>query len=75
MARRLGPGGESEAPLFPTLQHGRLTGRTPLPQANVHVMLQRRALAAASGPGSARTTLRGFMTDAMTLDEVERIAY
>jgi site-specific recombinase XerD len=37
---------EPAAPFFPTLRHGRLTGRTPLPQANVHVMLQRRALAA-----------------------------
>jgi integrase/recombinase XerD len=37
---------EPDAPLFPTLRHRRLTGRTPLPQANVHVMLQRRALAA-----------------------------
>jgi integrase/recombinase XerD len=37
---------EPDAPIFPTLRHGRLTGRTPLPQANVHVMLQRRALAA-----------------------------
>jgi integrase/recombinase XerD len=37
---------ESEAPLFPTLRHGRLTGRTSLPQANVHMMIQRRAKAA-----------------------------
>ena len=37
---------EPEAPLFPTLRHGRLTGRTPLPQANVHMMIQRRAKAA-----------------------------
>jgi len=28
-----GLGSEPEAPLFPTLRHGRLTGRTPLPQA------------------------------------------
>jgi len=34
-----------EAPLFPTLRHGRLSGTLqPLPQANVHVMIQRRAL-------------------------------
>lgn len=26
---------EPTAPLFPTLRHGKLTGRTPLPQANV----------------------------------------
>jgi integrase/recombinase XerD len=36
---------ESEAPLFPTLRHGRLTGRIYLPQANVHMMIQRRARA------------------------------
>ena len=40
-ASGLGP--EAEAPLFPTLRHGRLTGRAPLPQANVHMMIQRRA--------------------------------
>ncbi len=37
---------EPEAPLFPTLRYGRLTGRTSLPQANVHMMIQRRARAA-----------------------------
>jgi integrase/recombinase XerD len=31
---------------FPTLRHGKLIGRAPLPQANVHMMIQRRALAA-----------------------------
>jgi site-specific recombinase XerD len=41
-----GLAGEPSAPLFPTLRHGKLTGRTPLPQANVHMMIQRRALAA-----------------------------
>jgi site-specific recombinase XerD len=41
-----GLGTEPEAPLFPTLRHGRLTDRTPLPQANVHMMIQRRARAA-----------------------------
>jgi integrase/recombinase XerD len=40
-----------DAPLFPTLRHGRLAvdaqdERTPLPPANVHAMIQRRALAA-----------------------------
>jgi integrase/recombinase XerD len=36
-----------EAPLFPTLRHGRLSvAPQALPQANVHVMIQRRALAA-----------------------------
>ena len=36
-----------EAPLFPTLRHGRLAdGLRPLPQGNVHVMIQRRAAAA-----------------------------
>jgi site-specific recombinase XerD len=37
---------ELSAPLFPTMRHGKLTDRTPLPQANVHLMIQRRALAA-----------------------------
>jgi integrase/recombinase XerD len=41
-----GLAGEPSAPLFPTLRHGKLTGRTPLPQANVHMMIQRRALVA-----------------------------
>lgn len=41
-----GLAGEPDAPLFPTLRHGRLTGRTPLPQANVDAMIQRRARAA-----------------------------
>ena len=41
-----GLGSELEAPLFPTLRYGRLTDRTPLPQANVHLMIQRRARAA-----------------------------
>jgi integrase len=39
-------GAEPEAPLFPTLRNGRLTDRTPLPQANVYMMIQRRACAA-----------------------------
>jgi site-specific recombinase XerD len=37
---------EPTAPLFPTLRHGKLTDRTPLPQANVHMMIQRRATTA-----------------------------
>jgi site-specific recombinase XerD len=41
-----GLAGEPSAPLFPTMRHGKLTGRTPLPHANVHMMIQRRALAA-----------------------------
>jgi integrase/recombinase XerD len=41
-----GLGLEPEAPLFPTLRYGRLTDRTSLPQANVHMMIQRRARAA-----------------------------
>jgi len=36
---------EPTAPLFPTFRHGKLT-RLPLAQANVHVLVQRRALAA-----------------------------
>jgi integrase/recombinase XerD len=41
-----GLSGEPDAPLFPALRHGRLTARTPLLQANVHVMIRRRAAAA-----------------------------
>ena len=41
-----GLGSEPEAPLFPTLRYGRLTDRTSLPQANVHMIIQRRARAA-----------------------------
>ena len=37
---------EPAAPLFPTLRHRKLVERTPLPQANVHMMIQRRATAA-----------------------------
>ena len=37
---------EPTAPLFPTMRHGKLTDRTPLAQANVHMMIQRRAQAA-----------------------------
>jgi integrase/recombinase XerD len=37
---------QSTAPLFPTLRHGKLEARLPLAQANVHSMIQRRALAA-----------------------------
>src|SRR4051812_18042083 len=38
---------EPTAPLFPTLRHGKLSAaRTPLPQANVHMMIQPRARAA-----------------------------
>jgi site-specific recombinase XerD len=34
------------APLFPTMRHGKLTDRLQLAQANAHMMIQRRALAA-----------------------------
>ncbi len=37
---------EPNAPLFPTLRHGKLVDRTPLPQQNVDAMIRRRALAA-----------------------------
>jgi integrase/recombinase XerD len=37
---------EPDAPLFPTLRSGKLESPTPLPQANVHMMIQRRAAAA-----------------------------
>jgi integrase/recombinase XerD len=38
-----GLAGEPSAPLFPTMRHGKLTAREPLLQANVHMMIQRRA--------------------------------
>ncbi len=41
-----GLGAESTAPLFPTLPHGKLAGRTQIPQQNVYAMIQRRAGAA-----------------------------
>ena len=41
-----GIGAEASAPLFPTLRHGKLAGRTQIPQQNVYAMLQRRAKAA-----------------------------
>jgi len=42
-----GLAGEPHAPLFPTMRHGRLSDpRLPLAQANAHMMIQRRALAA-----------------------------
>ena len=41
-----GLAGEPGAPLFPTMRHRKLTDRTPLSEANVHMMIQRRALAA-----------------------------
>jgi site-specific recombinase XerD len=41
---------EPIAPLLPTLRHGKLTDRTSLPQANVYMIIQRRALAAEIRP-------------------------
>ena len=98
---------EPTAPLFPTLRHGKLENRLPLAQANVHWMIQRRALAAGiatkischsfratgittylqnggklevaqqmAGHESARTTgLYDRRSDAVALDEVERVVY
>ena len=37
---------EPAAPLFPTMRHGKLTNRLQLAQANAHLMIQRRAIAA-----------------------------
>ena len=37
---------EPAAPLFPTMRHGKLTDRLPIAQANAHMMIQRRAVAA-----------------------------
>lgn len=60
---------EADAPLFPSLPHGRLAGRAPLAQANIHVMIQRRA------PVAGTTGLYDRRNDDVTLDEIERIAY
>jgi integrase len=54
---------EPNAPLFPTLRHGKLTGRNPLPQANVDMMIQRRALAAGIG---TRISAYSFRTTGIT---------
>ena len=104
-----GLAGFPDAPLFPTLPYGRLAGaaQSPMPRANVHMMIQRRAKAAKlrtkisahsfratgittylqnggklevaqamAGHESARTTgLYDRRSDAVALDEVERIAY
>jgi site-specific recombinase XerD len=43
---RTGLSGEPKAPLFPTMRHGKLTGRQPLAQAEVYQMIRRRAAAA-----------------------------
>ena len=37
---------EPNAPLFPTMRHGKLTGRQPMAQAEVYQMIRRRAAAA-----------------------------
>jgi integrase/recombinase XerD len=98
---------EPNAPLFPTMRHGKLTDRIHLPQQNVHAMIQRRAKAAGiateischsfratgittylqnggklevaqqmAGHESARTTgLYDRRSDAVALDEVERVVY
>lgn len=103
-----GLAGEPDAPLSPTLRHGKLSdSRQALPQADVHVMIQRRAKAtglrtkisahslratgittylqnggkleiaqAMAGHESARTTgLYDRRSDAVALDEVERITF
>lgn len=46
MAERLRPGRRAGRSLFATMRHRKLSGRTPLPEAKVHMMIQRRALAA-----------------------------
>jgi integrase/recombinase XerD len=43
---RSGLASEPSSPLFPSLRHGKLTDRLPLAQANVYLMIQKRALAA-----------------------------
>jgi site-specific recombinase XerD len=44
--QRSGLSAEPTSPLFPTLRHGKVTERLPLAQANVHIMIQKRAAAA-----------------------------
>ena len=43
---RTGLAAERNAPLFPTMRHGKLTGRQPMAQAEVYQMIRRRAGAA-----------------------------
>jgi integrase len=54
---------EPTAPLFPTLRHGKLATRLPLAQANVHMMIQRRALAAGI---QTRTSCHSFRATGIT---------
>jgi phosphoserine phosphatase len=44
-----GLSGEPTAPLFPTMRHGKLTGRQSMAQAEVYKMIRRRAIAAGIG--------------------------
>ena len=54
---------EPTAPLFPRLRHGKLETRLPLAQANVHSMIQRRALAAGI---ATRISCRSFRATGIT---------
>jgi hypothetical protein len=74
---RSGISADPQGPLFRTI--GRTTGqltRTPLPQANAHAMIRRRAAAAAmANHASTRTTqLYDRRRDEVNLDEVEKIS-
>ena len=70
---------EPEAPLFPTLRHPRLTGRTPLPQANVHLTIQKRAKAARlrtkmSAHSFAATGITSYFQDRGKLEIAQHMA-
>lgn len=77
---------EPSAPLFPTLRHGKLTGRSSLAQAEVYLMIQRRTIAAGIATKISCHSFRatgittylqngGKLNDSIALDEIERIAY
>ncbi len=74
-----GLGTEPEAPLFPTLRHGRLPDRTPLPLTNVHMMIQRRARVARlrtkiSAHSFRATGITTYLQDGGKLDIAQQMA-
>jgi integrase len=74
-----GLGKEPSAPLFPTMRHGKLTERTPLTQPNVHVMIQRRAVAAGiktkvSAHSFRATGITTYLQNGGTLEVAQHIA-
>ena len=75
-----GLAGAPETPLFPTLRHGRLQdARQALPQANVHMMIQRRAKAAGlrtkiSAHSFRATGITTYLQNGGTLEIAQQMA-